>query len=261
MSSKSTVPKGRPADRDAKLAAIRRQNEADKRRSRIILVVTIAVVLALVAAIGVVIAVAANQESAQDARDPVGLTAVDGADGGSVSGIAVGPEDAAVTVTVMEDYFCPNCRALEERAGAYISGLPDEGVRVVHAPVAILDFQSKGTDYSTRAASAAVCVADADTAAGEPAFLAFRSLLFANQPPEGTEALTDDQLVAFAAQAGASEAAQQCIRDGGFEGWAGRNTDAATAAGMTGTPTVWVDGVAVADLSVEGLQAAVAAAG
>src|SRR5699024_12404568 len=49
-------------------------------------------------------------------------------------------------------------------------------------PISILDRASQGTEYSTRAANAAYCVADED---GEAAYT-FIDLLFRNQPAEAT---------------------------------------------------------------------------
>jgi protein-disulfide isomerase len=261
MSGRSTVPAGR----DAKLAAIRKQNEADRRRSRLVAIVTGVVVLSLVAVVGVVIALSARDRAEQNGADPLGVVAVGGSQGnGTVDGVAVGPDDAAVTVTIAEDFICPICGRFEEVSGEYVRSLPGQGVRVVYAPVAILDRQSKGTRYSTRAAAAAACVAESDardtSPSAEASFPRFHSLLFANQPDEGTEGLTDEQLAGYAAQAGADGTAQQCIRDATFTGWAGRNTKAALDAGLTGTPTVWVNGTKVDNPTPENIGAAVTAA-
>lgn len=255
MSSKSgnTV-----AGRDAKLEAIRRQNDADKRRSRIIAIVTGVVVLALVAAIAVVIAIAAREESVQAGADPAGLVTVESAEGQQVEGVALGPDDSDVTVTIFEDFLCPVCNQLEQTSGSFIDALPDQGVRVVYSPVSILDRLSQGTEYSTRSGSAAMCVADSD---GPETFAAFKKLLFANQPAENTEGLTNEQLGDLAAQAGASQEAQDCVGEGAYEGWMGRSTRAWQDAGGSGTPTVWVNGEPVQDWSPNGLTAAITAAG
>ncbi|MGF1662529.1 MAG: DsbA family protein [Kineosporiaceae bacterium] len=262
MSSKSASMDR--SSREAKLAAIKKQNAADKRRQRIITIVTVAVIVALVAAVGIAIAVAAGQRDQQSAADPAGLTTVASAEGEEVRGFAVGPEDADVTLTLFEDYICPACGAFEQQSGDFINSLPDDGVRVVYHPVAFLDRQSPD-EYSTRTAGAVACVADDETDEERTAFKAFNDLLFVNQPGEGSGPTpTNEQLAEFAAQAGASEEAQQCIADGGFGGWADRSTREAQQAGVSGTPTVWVNGERVGDegtiATTEQMEAAIAAA-
>jgi protein-disulfide isomerase len=240
MSSKSaSIDK---SGREAKLEAIRRQNDADKRRQRIITMVTVAVILGLAAAVGIVIFLAIQDRDQAASADPASLVTVANADGVEVDGFDVGPAEADVTVTIFEDFQCPACKAFEDTAGGFMDGLPDEGVRVVFSPVAFLDRFSGGTDYSTRSSGSFACVAQDDTADGRPVLNAYKSLLFANQPAEGATGLTNEQLVEFALQAGAPESAQQCIQDEGFRGWATRNSEAAVAAGVGGTPTIWVNG-------------------
>jgi protein-disulfide isomerase len=262
MSSKSASMDR--SSREAKLEAIRKQNAADKRRQRMITIITIAVIVALVAAVGIAIAVAAGQRDEQAATDPAGLVTVANADGQEVRGFAAGPEDADVTLTLFEDYICPACGIFEQQSGEYVDALPDEGVRVVYHPVAFLDRASPD-EYSTRTAAAAACVADDDTDDDRTALKEFNALLFVNQPGEGGGPTpTNEQLADLAAQAGASEGAQQCIVDGSFEGWADRSTRAAQQAGVSGTPTVWVNGERVGDegtiATTEQIEAAIAAA-
>jgi protein-disulfide isomerase len=172
--------------------------------------------------------------------------------------IAVGPADAPVAVDVYEDFQCPVCKAFEDSTGATLAQLVDDGtVQLRYHGMAFLDT-SANDQYSTRALNAAAVVVDS---AGSEAFQAFHDLLFANQPDEGGSGLTDDQLIEYATQAGASGAAvEQDIRDLTYGDWVATVTDQASQDGVTGTPTVMVDGSPLDDLSVDGLTAAVAAA-
>jgi protein-disulfide isomerase len=87
----------------------------------------------------------------------------------------------------------------------------------------------------------------ADSAPGS--FWAFNSALFADQPAEGTAGLSDDQLVALAETAGASDVAD-CIEDQDFSGFIQSATDRArqgplpgsTLENVTETPTNLVNG-------------------
>ncbi len=260
MSSKSSSDLSRSA-RDAKLEQIRKQNAADKRRQRIIALVTAGIIVVLAGVVGVVIWQAAREEATLAGADPGNLTTVTSTEGNDVSGFAVGPADAAATVTLFEDFLCPACQAFENAFGTYIAGLPDQGVRVVYSPVTILDARSAGTRYSSRAASAVACVAEQDD--GDlTQTRAFTDLLFINQPGEGSSGLESAVLADYAVEAGAPESAQfrSCIESDTYQGWTDRATEAAQAAGLAGTPTVWVNGAPV-ESSQQAIQAAIDAAG
>jgi protein-disulfide isomerase len=172
--------------------------------------------------------------------------------------IAVGSADAPVAVDLYEDFQCPNCKALEAESGSTLAQLVADGtVQARYHGMAFLDT-SANDSYSTRALNAAaVVLADA----GPDAFQTFHGLLFANQPAEGGSGLTDEQLIEYAGQAGATGSTVQAdIHDLTYGDWVKKATDQASKDGVTGTPTVFVDGTKLADLSPSGLTAAVAAA-
>jgi protein-disulfide isomerase len=223
---------------------------AEKRRRTVIGGVVAAVVL-VVAVIVVVVVQTSRTSTSATVAVPAG-TVDDG------TGIAVGQADATVTVDVYEDFQCPVCAQFEATNGETLDQLVSSGdIRLVYHAIAFLDRAST-TEYSTRALNAAGTVLDS---AGTDAFRKFHDLLFANQPVEGSAGLTDDQLVDYATQAGATgEGVASAIRDRAFEDWTTQVTDAASQAGVTGTPTVLVDGEKVDDLSPDGLAAAVDAA-
>jgi protein-disulfide isomerase len=123
--------------------------------------------------------------------------------------------------------------------------------------MAFLDTDAND-DYSTRALNAAAVVADT---AGTEAYQRFHDLLFAHQPAEGGSGLTDDQLIDYAGQAGATDPGVAVdVRDLVFGEWVKGAEEQASKDGVTGTPTVLVDGEKLTDLSPDGLTAAVSAA-
>ena len=204
----------------------------------------------------VVVVQTSRTSTSADAAVPAGTVV-----GGTVdcgTGIAVGQADAPVTVDMDEDFQCPVCAQFEATNGDTLEQLVSSGdVRLVYHPIAFLDRAST-TEYSTRAINPAGAVLDS---AGTDAFRQFHDLLFADQPAEGSAGLTDDQLVDYATQAGATgEEVATAIHDRAFEDWTKQVTDASSQAGVTGTPTVLVDGEKVDDLSPAGLTAAVDAA-
>jgi protein-disulfide isomerase len=244
-----------PKEREARLAEIRRQNEADAKRARLLRAVAVGIVAVLVLAVVVVIALQARGGE-EEVTYPGGTTLTTPDDPAS-GGVLVGQE-GEVTLVVYEDYQCPFCRELEEESGEYLRELAEGAdVSVVRRPVAILDRVSDG--YSTRAVAAAGCVADTDP----EAFDAWAAQVFTEQPSEGGSGLPDDRLVEIAAEAGVD--IEQCVADGTFVPWAGATTEAAAAElDRLSTPTVLVDGERVEGAdgvpTPEELQAAVDAA-
>jgi protein-disulfide isomerase len=142
-----------------------------------------------------------------------------------------------VTVDIYLDYLCPNCRAFEEQAGSTLAKLvADNKVTVVYHPIAILDRAST-TKYSTRSAASSGCAADGDK------YVEYSTALFAKQPAEGSAGLSDDELIQVAGGVGLSDPAfARCVRDGKYTSWVSHVTDAASERGVSGTPTVFVNG-------------------
>src|SRR5918998_1228473 len=141
--------------------------------------------------------------------------------------------------------MCPICGPFEAPNAASIEQMIADGsATVVYHPVSILDDQSQGSEYSTRAASAVAWVADR----APEAFSDFSAALFTNQPAEGTEGLTDEQLASFAKEAGASADVAAKIEDGTARQTFGQYVYSATNAaeedadGNFGTPRVLIDG-------------------
>ena len=246
MTSGSSARAGRSSTQE-KAAALRAEAaRRERRRHALVRGGVIAVVLALV--VGVGIAIQANRTTTATADKATPANLVDG-------GIPAGQASAKVRVDVYEDFQCPICKQFEATSGATLAKYVADGTaRVVYHPIAILD-RASSTRYSTRAAAAAGCVADT----APSAFVPWHAAVYAEQPPEGGAGISDARLAELAKAHGASAAAS-CITGSAFESWATRVTDAASQAGVTGTPTVLVNGQVLQDWTPAGLSAAVAAA-
>lgn len=177
-----------------------------------------------------------------------------GADG---YGVVVGRSDAPTTAVIYEDFQCPVCRALEDATSQQVSvGIAEGKIRVDYRMVSFLDDASEN-QYSSRAANAAAAVLDT---AGVEAFKTFHDTLFANQPAEGTAGPENDQLVEWAVDAGADrDEVSRAIEAGSFDQWVVDATDAMSKDGVTGTPTIIIDGEKLDPQ--EGLQQLLAAVG
>ncbi|MBT2483326.1 MULTISPECIES: thioredoxin domain-containing protein [unclassified Microbacterium] len=143
--------------------------------------------------------------------------------------------DAEDEVDTYVDFMCPICGDFEQQYGEALQNAAADGKITLNIhPVSILDRFSQNTDFSTRAAGSVYCVAEN----APEATLDYFNLLFANQPAENTPGLSDDELAAFAEQAGAGAAAD-CIADGTYMDFVGDQTQQNEIAG---TPTVEVNG-------------------
>jgi protein-disulfide isomerase len=170
-----------------------------------------------------------------------------GPEGGEVLGRASAP----VLVEEYGDFQCPICARWEKTVGPTVRRLvQQEGIRFVYHPIAFIGPESLA------AANAAECAGD------QGKFWPYHDLLFAEQAPENSGALSDARLLAFGQRVGATgQRFQQCVKDGTYDNWVRQGTDLSSQRGVTGTPAVFVDGRQVQTaLTVEGLEAAVDAA-
>ncbi|MCI4657549.1 thioredoxin domain-containing protein [Cryobacterium zhongshanensis] len=149
--------------------------------------------------------------------------------------------------TIVDEYIdpmCPYCGQFEATNGALLASRVDEGSITlrIHA-LTFLDQASQGTYYSTRASAALTCVATVSP----DATLDYLAALFANQPEENSQGLTDGQLAALAPT---GTDISDCIARGEYQLWSEVNTDdalngpipGAEIDSIQGTPTVLIDG-------------------
>lgn len=160
------------------------------------------------------------------------------AEGSVPAGITASTE-GPLQVVAYVDINCVHCATFEAQHAERIRSWLDAGdITFEYRTVAYLDRNSR-TDYSSRGANAVACVADT----APEAYLDFNQRIFAHF--ERGE-LDDDGLVALAAEAGAGDISA-CVEEGTFRPWVRYTTEAAQAAAVGGTPTVYVDGEVVPD--------------
>lgn len=212
-------------------AALEAQQRAERRRMMLV-AGSIVAVLVLVAVVVLVIS---------STRDTTGETPEASPEQATEDyGLVVGDAGADTEIVIYEDPQCPNCALLEQEVGEDLSAAIDAGdVRVEYRVVSFLD-EASTNDYSSRAANAMVAAYDV---AGVEVFEELHRTLYAEQTPEGGPGHSDDQLVEYAVAAGADEdEIRPLIEDGSYVQWIGNATDAMSRNGVTGTPTVFVDG-------------------
>lgn len=146
-----------------------------------------------------------------------------------------GTSEPKAVLSLYEDFLCPACGNFEKQFGPTINKLIDSGaVAADYYMVSILDRAGQG--YSTRAANAAYCVADAD----KEAFRRFHAALFAQQPAEGVGPFPDNaRLIEIARQAGVTGDVPECIDSGRYEKMV---KGLAKASNVNSTPTIRING-------------------
>ncbi|NJC73715.1 thioredoxin domain-containing protein [Planosporangium thailandense] len=222
---------------------VREQIARERARARRMWV-SIGVVAVLVIAGFIGFGVYQSQRSSSYATPPHATANADGLVVGS------GPK----TVEVYLDFMCPVCNRFEQESGTGLNQMvSDKKIKLVYHPLAFLDRNST-TNYSTRSANAFACAASSDKL--QP----YLQALYANQPQEGGAGLPDDKLIQLGHSAGVSDSAfDKCVRDGTYKSWVQHVTDKAVNRGVTGTPTVYVDGKQIENPTLTNIQQAVGA--
>ncbi|CAN5411204.1 hypothetical protein BH09ACT4_BH09ACT4_25870 [soil metagenome] len=126
--------------------------------------------------------------------------------------------DAVVDIQLYVDYLCANCGLFEASNGAQLRRWAETGAATIEIhPVALLTTKSAGTQYSLRAAAAAACVADL----APDHFFDFHEALLTDQPAEGSEGLTDKQILDRAEAAGVTALGQisRCVDEERYKLW------------------------------------------
>ncbi len=155
------------------------------------LIVTAAVVVAL--GVFVFVVTSLNNRAVEPQALPASAqSAIVAGDGG------IRLTDGKTRVEVYLDAMCPFCGQFERGYSEQI--LADEELSLTVRPISILDNFSQGTQYSTRAASSIYAVAaKSDDPEVTAAYIA---ALFADQPEEGSEGYSNEELFAFASDLG-----------------------------------------------------------
>jgi protein-disulfide isomerase len=204
------------------------QQKAAERRRRVTIWTSIAVVVAA-GLIGWGVLSHQDKTTASKLTVPAGVV-----DGGTAWKIGTGP----VKVDLYEDFMCPICRNFEDQSGQLIKQMVTENkITVQYHTVAILDDSSNGTKYSTRAAGAAAA------AATEGKFVEFHDALYANQPAEGSNGLTNAKIIDIGKSVGLTDNAfVNAVNNQTYDAWVATVTKQFGQRDFNGTPTIVVNG-------------------
>src|ERR1035437_1406125 len=152
------------------------------------------------------------------------------------SGRTLGNADAKHTVSIYEDFQCPNCRIFtEDDESQIVTNYVQTGkAKVVYYDLLVIDANVGGTE-SLDAANAARCAAD------QGKFWTYHDWLFNNQYGEGSGAFSKDRLKTIGQMVAVQDLSKfnSCVDGGTY------NADVKTESSSSGyksTPTIKIDG-------------------
>ncbi len=161
-------------------------------------------------------------------------------------GSALGPATAPVVIQVFSDFQCPNCLTFANGVEKQIieTYLPTGQVRLEYLHYLVID-QIRGGSESRQGGIASEC------AAQQGEFWNYHDILFANQRGEASGAFANKRLVAMAEALQLDMTAfNACFGPGTTNGLVSADEALATQLGVSGTPTVFINGVQVPQDSV-----------
>jgi protein-disulfide isomerase len=241
----SGAAKGKRAARDRLAAERAKQRPGRSGRGGSGVLIAVIVTVVIVGIIGYAWW-ASNNEGPDDAALP---TLVQDAGGGVVLG------DGPVDVALWEDFQCPGCKLFEESNGDMLRERVEAGdITMTIHPLSFLD-DNLSNDSSVLAANAFGCATDA----GEQQALDFHLTVYGNQPPEvqGQPAWSAEQLIGWGGDVGIEGGDwESCVNDLTYGGWVTQVQTTMSGAGITQTPTVFLDGEKF-DLNADDLDAAI----
>jgi protein-disulfide isomerase len=164
----------------------------------------------------------------------------------------LGQPDAPVEIAVFEDFKCPACQFFDETV---MPRIHRELIDTGQARLYFFNFPFLGPD-STTAALAGECVYEQDAAA----FWDFKTFVFRAQGSESQEWATPTFLSDLARDnlpGIDADTLRSCIEDETYSDRIEADREQGVAAGVQGTPSVYVDGQLLSDFQFETVQAAV----
>jgi protein-disulfide isomerase len=236
----------------AKAKALREQHKRGERRKRLGLQVGVgAVILAAISIVGFAIANGSNTATASTPTNlifdggiklGVGLEAF--TDTNTPTPVPAPTATAAAStppnIVIYLDYQCPICQQFEVPNSSQLKSWVNTGAATVEIhPLSFLDGRATPNEYSSRAGNAAICVAEY----APNSFFDYSSLLFENQPQEGTAGPSNDDLVADLAkvQIPSTDKLTGCIKNKSFGPWLLDHTSKVLSTPIPGTKLT-VDG-------------------
>ncbi|MFJ6521358.1 DsbA family protein [Streptomyces filamentosus] len=232
-----------------------REAQAKKERARRRLIVGVSAVAVLAAAGGIGYAVVrSNQPTAwETAADAKTVTAPKNTEGANGTTVVVGKDSAKKTLEIYEDSRCPVCATFEQAVGPTVEKDVEAGkYKLKYVGATFIDKfdQGEGSKNALSALGAALDVSP-------EAFLDYKAALYSAKwhPEESEDKFAKDSYLLEVADTvpalKANAAFKKDVEEGTFDAWAMKMSKTFEESGVTGTPTLRMDG---RTLTTEGSQ-------
>lgn len=248
---KLTRSEQREAARE-KAKSMREQHKKGEQRKRMFLKLGIgAALLAVIGVVTMALVSGANKQLVE----PTNMSFNDGIKIGTnleafTADYTPTPGEAGASVPNIQiylDYQCPYCKKFELPNQSQIEKWVSTGVATIEIhPLSFLDGRASPNEYSSRAANAAVCVAEHSP----NSFLKFNSAIFQIQPEEGTPGPNNDEIFKQVEAVGAinTDEIKSCMAEKRYNTWIKEASDRAlfeplpgSGLKMEGTPFVLIN--------------------
>lgn len=216
-------------------------------------------VLVLVVVGVVVLALQSGDDGGEDGGGDVALRVGKIAGGAEAAPQADGslvmsrPGVSAPVVDIYEDFACPPCGAFDQKHDPMLKQLVVEGrAKVVFHPMLIFgESRQPAHDNSLRAASALRCVGDGAH------WLSYQDALYEHQPEnENATGYTTDELLSLAEPLGlTSDDFTSCVKNQRYAASVKTVSRGYISSGISGTPSVRVDGRTLDSSDIESPEA------
>ncbi|MCS0636420.1 DsbA family protein [Streptomyces sp. LP05-1] len=225
-----------------------RQAKKDKTRRQIIVALSVVGVLALAGGIGYAV-VQNNKPSQWEAAKDAKVTAPKNTTGDDGTTVVIGKPAAKKTLELYEDSRCPVCAVFEQGVGPTIDKDVEAGkYKIKYIGATFIDnaANGQGSKNALSALGAALNVSP-------DAFLDFKAALYSAKwhPEESDDKFAKDSyLLEVADTVPALKGNAQFkknVEDGTFDAWAMKMSATFDKSGVTGTPSLRMDGKPVTD--------------
>jgi len=235
----------RDLSRTERAAAVQAEAARKQRNQRVALVVGIVVLLGAIVAGGAWYTSGSGTAPGGTGGSNVALAAADGS-------ILVGDDTAPVKVVIYEDFLCPYCRQLEMETREFLRQNAAKGkVQVEYRPINILTQ----TTYSARAMNAWAAVLKH---ASPHAAWTLHDLLYDDQPYEASaDSTSDADILALVKKAGGDNPAVESAMKTQDTAFFKAANQVIADKGIQGTPTVFLNGTALENQSVDAIAASI----